>query len=151
MVRPSRPRCVWSCSEVSSHFAFNGMHAYHVDDGKPHLLTSPLDSSGKCPSSHEVWECLLMEKYSYLDMLSNVMPLHPRQSGIQRCLSSIFVDPWSAKTRSPNSSARDPLTRDLSSLDFVELQNRMSSPHAARNHKSFQECPSKLSSFLTAR
>ena len=40
-----------------------------------------------------------------------------------KVLSPSFVDPWSRKIRSPNSSARNPLTRDLSGLGFVELQN----------------------------
>ena len=38
-------------------------------------------------------------------------------------LSPIFADPWSTKMRSPNSSARGPLARDLSGLAFIELQN----------------------------
>ena len=38
-------------------------------------------------------------------------------------LAPIFVDPWSNMIRSPNSSAPSPLTRVLSSLGFVELQN----------------------------
>ena len=39
-----------------------------------------------------------------------------------KVLSQMFVDPWSKKTRSPNSSDRNPLTRDLSGFGFVELQ-----------------------------
>ena len=35
-----------------------------------------------------------------------------------KVLSPIFADPWSRKMRSPNSSARSPLTRDLSGLRF---------------------------------
>ena len=42
--------------EVSSHFAFVGMPACHVHDGKPYLRKSCSDSSGKCPSIHEVWK-----------------------------------------------------------------------------------------------
>ena len=41
-----------------------------------------------------------------------------------KVLSLIFADPWSRKTRSPNSSARSPLTRDLSGLGFTEFQKR---------------------------
>ena len=37
--------------------------------------------------------------------------------------SSIFADPWSRKMRSPNSSARSPLSRDFESLGFIALQN----------------------------
>ena len=40
-----------------------------------------------------------------------------------KVLSPIFVDPWSKKLRYPNSSARNPLTRDLSGLGFVEMQS----------------------------
>ena len=40
-----------------------------------------------------------------------------------KVLSPMFVDPWSKKTRSPTSSACNPLTRDRSGLGFVELQN----------------------------
>ena len=58
-----------------------------------------------------------------MDILFNVMWIHPKQSEIQSFLSPIFVDPWSKKMRYPNSSARSPLTRDLSGLGFVELQN----------------------------
>ena len=39
-----------------------------------------------------------------------------------KVLSSIFSDPWSRKMSSPNFSARSPVTRDLSSLGFIELQ-----------------------------
>ena len=38
-------------------------------------------------------------------------------------LPLMFADPWSNKMRSPNSSGRSPLTRDLSGLGFVALQN----------------------------
>ena len=41
--------------EVSPHGAFHRIRAYYEDDGKPYLHKSPLDSSGKCPSIHEVW------------------------------------------------------------------------------------------------
>ena len=41
----------------------------------------------------------------------------------EKVQSPIFVDPWSKKMRSPNSSNRNPLTRDLSGLGVVELQN----------------------------
>ena len=52
-------------------------------------------------------------------------------------MSAIFVDPWSKKIRSPNSSARNPLTRDLSGLGFVELQNgRVFSPYAGKGQNS---------------
>ena len=40
-----------------------------------------------------------------------------------KVLPPVFVDPWSKKIRSPNYSARNPLTRDLSGHGFVELQN----------------------------
>ena len=40
-----------------------------------------------------------------------------------KVLSPIFADPWSKKIRSQNYSARNPVTRDLSGLGFVELQN----------------------------
>ena len=43
--------------------------AYHEDDGKPCLHKFLSDSSAKCPSTHEVWKWLLMERYSYMDML----------------------------------------------------------------------------------
>ena len=42
--------------EVYSHYAFDRMHACHVDCGKPFLHKSPSDSSKKCPSIHEVWK-----------------------------------------------------------------------------------------------
>ena len=57
-----------------------------------------------------------------MDRLLNVTWLHQKQSEIQK-LSPIFADPWSRKMKSPNSSARSPLTRDLSGLGFTELQN----------------------------
>ena len=55
-----------------------------------------------------------------MDMLLNVMLLHLKPSEIQRFLSPMFVDPWSEKIRSPNYSALNPLTHDLSGLGFVE-------------------------------
>ena len=58
-----------------------------------------------------------------MDTLSNVMSRHLRQSEIEKFLSPIFADPWSKKLRSPHSSVLNPLTRDLSGLAFVELQN----------------------------
>ena len=64
-----------------------------------------------------------MEMYSCMDTLSNVMWLHPEQKRNPKVLSPIFADPRSRKMRYPNSSARSPLTRDLSGLGFIELQN----------------------------
>ena len=58
-----------------------------------------------------------------MDMLSNVTWLHSKTVRNPKVLSPIFADPWSRKMRSPNSSARSPLTRDLSGLGFNELQN----------------------------
>ena len=52
-------------------------------------------------------------------------------------LSPIFVDPWSKKIRSPNSSALNPLTRDLPGLGFVELQNGHVHSTAGKGHKPF--------------
>ena len=40
-----------------------------------------------------------------------------------KVLSPIVADPWSRKMRSPNHSVCTPLTRDLSGLGFVKLQN----------------------------
>ena len=41
-----------------------------------------------------------------------------------KVLFPVFVESWSKKMRTPNSSALNPLTHDLSGLGFVELQNR---------------------------
>ena len=60
-----------------------------------------------------------------MDKLSNVTWLHPKQLRIQRFLSSIFGDSWSRKMRSLNSSARSPLTRDLSGLGFTEFSRNI--------------------------
>ena len=60
-----------------------------------------------------------------------------------KVLSPIFADPWSRKMRSPNSSARSPLTRNLSGLSvLLNCRMGMSSPHACKGHKKIQECPS---------
>ena len=59
-----------------------------------------------------------------MDMLSNVMWLHPKIIRNPKVVSPIFADLWSKKMRSPNFSARGPLTRDLSGLGFVELLER---------------------------
>ena len=57
-----------------------------------------------------------------MDMLSNVMSHHPKYEIQRFCLHFLLIhDP--KRIRSPNSSARNPLTRDLSGLGFVELQN----------------------------
>ena len=107
-------------SEVSLRCAFDRMPAYHVDDGKPYPHKSPSGSSGKCASIHEVWKWLPMERYSCMDMLSKC-DVAPSKTIINpKVLSPIFVDPWSKKMSSPNSSALNPLTRDLSGLGFVE-------------------------------
>ena len=59
-----------------------------------------------------------------MDMLSNVMWLHPKLSKIQRLgVQALPIHAWSRKMRSPNSSAWSPLTRGLSGLRFIELQN----------------------------
>ena len=57
-----------------------------------------------------------------MDMLfkCDVAPSTKRNPKI---FSPILVDPWSKKIRFPNSSAHNPLTRDLSGLGSVELQN----------------------------
>ena len=90
-----------------------------------------------------------MERYSYTDMLSNVMSLHPKTSRNPKVSSPILVDPSSEKIRSPNSSARSLLTRDLSSLGFSSnYRIGMSSPHAGKDHKPSLEGPNKLSAFL---
>ena len=79
-------------SEVSSHCAFGRMPACREDCGTPYPHNSPSDSSGMYPSIHEVLKLLLMEKYSYMDMLSNEMQHHPIQSRIQRfCLQSLMI------------------------------------------------------------
>ena len=65
----------------------------------------------------------LMRNYSYMDLLSNVNAAPSKTIINPMVLSPIFVEPWSKKIRSSNSSARNPLTRDLSGLGFVELQN----------------------------
>ena len=44
------------------------MPACHEDDGKPSLHKSPWDSSEMCPSTHEAWKLLLMEKYYCMDI-----------------------------------------------------------------------------------
>ena len=41
----------------------------------------------------------------------------------QKVLSPTFVDPWSKKMNSPNSSVLNPLKRDLLGHGFVELQD----------------------------
>ena len=43
-------------SEVSLCCAIDRKLACHEDDGKPCLHKLPSDSSGKCPSTHEVWK-----------------------------------------------------------------------------------------------
>ena len=65
------------------------------------------------------------------------MSLHPTQSEIPRfCLQFLLIR-GPKKIRSPNSSARNPLTRDLSGLGFVELQNgHVFSPHAGKGQNS---------------
>ena len=123
--RMAESTLVWTrrgcnCTKLSK---VSGKLACPEDDGKSCLHKSLSDSSEKCPSIHEVWKWLLMERYSHKDMLSNVMLLHPTQLEIQRFCLQFWVDPWCRKIRSPNSSVRNPLTRDLSGLSFVELQN----------------------------
>ena len=58
-----------------------------------------------------------------MDMLSSVMWHHPKQSEILTfCLQFMPIHD-TKRMRSPSASARSPLTRDLSGLGFVELQN----------------------------
>ena len=64
-----------------------------------------------------------------------------------KVLSPIFVEPWSKKIRSSNSSARNPLTRDLSSLGFVNAEWACLHHMLTEVIKSFQEGPNKLSVF----
>ena len=64
-----------------------------------------------------------MERYSYTDMLLKCYVAPSKIIRNPKVLSPIWVDPWSKKIRSPNSSALNPLTRDLSGPGFVELQN----------------------------
>ena len=64
-----------------------------------------------------------MEVCSHMDMLLIVMSLHPKQSEIKMfCLQFLSIH-CPKKIRSPNSSALHPLTRYLSGLGFLELQN----------------------------
>ena len=75
--------------EFSSLCAFGRMPACCEDGVKPYLHKLPSDSSGMYPSIHEVLKLLLMEKYSCMDMLSNVMWHHPIQSEIKRFLFNL--------------------------------------------------------------
>ena len=99
------------------------MLAYHEDDGRPCLHESPSDSSEMYPSTHEVWkmtsdgEVLLHGYAAKCEVAPSKMFRHPE------VWSPFFVDPSSKKMSSPNASALNPLTRDLSGLGFVELQH----------------------------
>ena len=58
-----------------------------------------------------------------MDMLLNVNAAPSKTIRNSKVVSQIVDDPWSEKIRSPNYSALYPLTRDVSGLGFVELQN----------------------------
>ena len=99
------------------------MNSRTEDGGKPHLHKSPSGSSGTCASTHESQQLLPMLRY-FLHVLAVECDVAPSQIiRNPKVLSPIFADPCSEKMRSPNSSARRPLTRDLSGLGFTELQN----------------------------
>ena len=53
--------------------AFDRMPACREVGGRPYQHKAPSDSSGKCASTHEASKLLLMEKYRYMEMLSNVI------------------------------------------------------------------------------
>ena len=58
-----------------------------------------------------------------MDMLLNVMSLHPKQEEIESFCLQLLLIRGTRRKRSSNSSAPNPLTRALSGLGFVELQN----------------------------
>ena len=64
-----------------------------------------------------------MDRYSYMDMLLNVKQHHPKQSEIQRFDLKFVSNHDPRRSKIPNYCAFNPLTRDLSGLGFVELQN----------------------------
>ena len=87
IVHPSQLDLAKECEilwEFSSNYAFYRMPACHEDHLNPYLHKSPSGSSGKCTSIHGVWKWLLMERYTYMDMLLNVMWLHRKQSETER-------------------------------------------------------------------
>ena len=94
------------------------MPACHEVDGKPYLDKSLTGWSGKCPSTHE---CL--EKTSDGEVLLHgyAVKCHVASSKKVRnsmVLFQIFVEPWSTKMRSSNSSARGPLTPSDAQIAF---------------------------------
>ena len=85
-----------------------------------------------------------------MDMLSNVMWLHPKISEVERfCLQFLPIH-GPKKMRSPNYTAKSPLTRELSGLGLIELQNGNVFTRADRGHTFFHEHPSGSSSSCTA-
>ena len=76
--------------KVSSCCAIDRKRACHEDGGKPCLHKLLSDSSWECPFTYETWRWLLMEMYSDMGMLLNVMSVQPRQQEIQRsCLQFV--------------------------------------------------------------
>ena len=109
--------------EIIQYCAFDRMPAYHEDDGKSCLHESPSDSSEMYPSTHEAWKMtsdgeVLLHGYA---VTYEVAP--SKTISNPKAWSPMFVEPSSKKIRSPNSSAHNPLTRDLFGLGFVEMQN----------------------------
>ena len=105
-------------SEVSLPCAFDRMPACHEVGGRPYPHKSPSGSSEKCPSLMTSDGEVLLHGYA---VKCDVAPSKTIRN--PKVLSLIFADQWSRKMRSPNSSARSPLPRDLSGLGFIELQN----------------------------
>ena len=104
-----------------------------------------------CPYTNEACKWLLIERYSYMDMLSSAKYHHPKQSEIQR-FGLQFL------------SNRDPRRWDLQVL-LLSVHSRviclvsassncrmdMSLPHAAKGHKPFLEYPCELFSSWTVQ
>ena len=87
-----------------------------------------------------------MKRYAYTDELSNVIVAPSKIIKNPMILCPILVDPGSKKIRSPNYSARYPLTGHLSGLGFAELQNGHLF-NAGRDRKSSLEGPNKSYAF----
>ena len=86
---------------------------------------------------------LIFEVVKLLPMLSNGTWLHPEKTEI--CFQSLPTQDLK-NMRSPNFSARRPLTRDLTGFALLNCRMGMSSPCVDRGHKFFQEYPNEKSS-----
>ncbi len=93
--------------EVSSCCTFDRKPACHENGGEACLHKSLSGSSGKCPSTHEFWKWLPMERY-LLGFAAHCDVAPSETMGNPKVLSPILGEPWSKQISSSNFTALNP-------------------------------------------